>query len=101
MLADENVFQHRHLRKEFNVLEGPCNPQFCNIVRFQTDEVDLIKIDTSFVRSVDPINNVEDRCLPRAIGSNKRKNVSGWNLKTAAVQCPQTTKMNGKVLDLQ
>lgn len=85
MLANENVLEYCHLRKKLNVLEGPSNPHSCNIVRFQMEEVDFIKIDMTFVRPIDPINNVEDRCLPCAIGSNKRKNLSSGDLETAVI----------------
>jgi hypothetical protein len=71
----QQVFQHRHLRKQLAVLERSRKPEPCDLVRLAAGDVVAAKTDLSRA-TVDAAHAIEHAGLARTVRANKRKQLA-------------------------
>ena len=72
----KHILKRRHTGKDTNQLKRPRNAPSTDLMRFETNQVFPMETDSSFVRTIDPRNDVEEGGLSGSIGSDQPNNLS-------------------------
>src|SRR5215831_16221287 len=91
-MADrQQVFQHRHLRKQLAVLERSRKPEPCDLVRLAAGDGVAAKTDLSLA-AVDAADAIEHAGLARAVRANERDKLAPAHAERDAVKTVRPPK---------
>ena len=101
MLADQDVFQHRELAEEADVLERPGHAVGGDDMRLLPADGLPLQGDLSGRRDVEAAEHVEDRRLAGTVRPDERLNFAPPDLHVHPVHRLETAKVLGQPLDCE
>ena len=101
MTSDHDVLQCRHLGKQPDVLEGPCNAGPGHLVHRRRLIGLSGQLEFAGVGRIEAGDHVEKCGLACAIGADQAIDLASINLHAHTGQCLQTAKALGDVRDMK
>ena len=99
--ADHHVLQHRHMRKNLQILKRARQPSPRELVRRKTGHCFAGEPDASVLRRVDARHQIEQRGLAGAVRPDDREYLAGSNGDPDAVDRPHAAKGDGQPIGFQ
>jgi len=94
----EQVVEHRHLGEKPDILEGSANAEVENLIRRQAGDLSILEKDPPAGWPVEASDQIEGHCLPRAVGTDERRNTPGLHSKGEIVHRSHAVKVLGQPL---
>src|SRR6185295_12658121 len=95
------VIQHRHARKQSNVLKRARDAARGDLIRTQTVDALTVEVNRAGRRLVDAGEQVEDRGLARAVGTDETVDLALLHGHIQLVDGAQTAEANRRLISLQ
>ena len=101
MHPHENVLQHRHVRKEPDVLKRSADACAGDLLGLQANQGTILEADLPRIRAVNARQSIEERGLTRAVRSDQRGDHSLFQFKTHTRERLQAAEPLGYVAEFQ
>ena len=99
MHGHKHIIQHRHLRKQANILEGPPKSQSRNFMGRQIGDFFSIEENAALRRRVQAGNNIEQCRFARAVGANDADDLALIYMQSNVSKCGQTAELLGNIFN--
>jgi hypothetical protein len=99
--ADEHVVEHRHVRAELQVLEGPRDPQAHDAVRRLAEQVLALVANGAAARPVQARDHVERRRLAGAVRPDQPRNLVLVHRERKLVESEDPSEAPADVVELE
>src|SRR4051812_26691098 len=97
-LRHQKVLDHRHSAKRSCDLEGPPDPTEYHFMRSQAIDALAAEHDGSSCSMVVAADNIDERCLARAVWAYKSADLRAVDNKTDLLENRQSAEMHAKIL---
>ena len=106
MSTDHDIFKHRHVLEETNILKGSGHADGCYPVRLETIYSLCLLLgrmyqDISLSRFINASHTIEEGRLASPIRTNQSHNLTGTDIERDSVDSAQSAKIHGQTFDLK
>ena len=101
VVADHHVVEHGHRTKEGNVLKGARDAEADHVVRPHLEHGVAVEERRAAAGPVDAGDDVEERRLAGAVGTDQRDDLALVDVERDAVECHHTTEPDAEVAHLE
>ena len=101
MRADRDVFQHRHVRHQLDVLERAGDAEFCHFLRWRVVDAPAEHGDLAAGLGEHAGDQVEGRALAGAVRADQRDDLAGLDVERDVVDGDHAAELFSRVIDLQ
>ena len=101
MRADRDVFQHAHVRHQFDMLEGAGDAELCHLLRRRVVDFLAEHRDRAARRGQHAGDQVEGRALAGAVGADQRHDLAGLDVEGDVVDRDHAAELLARMVDLQ